>query len=387
MKNNKWTLALASLGVISLGSTAYAEEEVMSQVLTGVSSTTLSGYVDTSAFWMTGPSGALPGRFNDGAAYMDGFNLDVVGLTIEKPLGEDLWASGYRVDLLFGPNAIGYNNVVNPGGSGNESFGIKQAYVNLMTPIGNGLEWKMGVFDTIIGYESFTSYVNPNFGRSYGWNLEPTQHTGLLASYDVTEAVSVNAGIANTWIWGINTRPTSAFGWLGSVSVTAPDSWGFLSGSSLTGGIVTGGTSGGNTRNTISYYAGLNLLTGLEGFSVGIAFDYREGGANAVTVGDNWAWAGAGYLVYNVDKWTFAGRADFTKGSDGTFYTGFNNQNELFSFTGTIDYSLWENVITRFELRYDTAMNSNTPFGVTDAAGITTAENAFTLGVNAVYVF
>ena len=29
--------------------------------------------------------------------------------------------------------------------------------------------------------------------------------------------------------------------------------------------IVTGGTSGGNTKNTISYYAGLNMLTGLEG--------------------------------------------------------------------------------------------------------------------------
>jgi hypothetical protein len=46
----------------------------------------------------------------------------------------------------------------------------------------------MGVFNTIIGYESFESYLNPNYGRSYGWQIEPTQHTGLLASYQLSEA-------------------------------------------------------------------------------------------------------------------------------------------------------------------------------------------------------
>ncbi len=43
MKFNKWTLALAAGGVVSLGSIAQAEEKPMSQVMTAVSSTTLSG--------------------------------------------------------------------------------------------------------------------------------------------------------------------------------------------------------------------------------------------------------------------------------------------------------------------------------------------------------
>ena len=91
MKHNHWTLALASLGAISLGSVTYAEEQAMSQVLTAVSSTTLSGHVDTSAAWKLGGTGqsyescaptSLPGRFNDGIDKLQGFNPNVLGLTV-----------------------------------------------------------------------------------------------------------------------------------------------------------------------------------------------------------------------------------------------------------------------------------------------------------------
>ena len=200
MKLNKWTVALASTGVISLASAVQAEERAMHQVATAVSATTLSGYVDTSAIWKFGTgtesgaagSEALPGRAFDGEGRTDGFNLHVVGLTLERPLGEEDWAAGYRVDLLFGPDAVNYNTSVNADAL--SDFGIKQAYVNLLLPAGNGIDVKMGVFNTIVGYESFESYLNPNFSRSFGWQLEPTQHTGVLASYQLSEALSVSGG-------------------------------------------------------------------------------------------------------------------------------------------------------------------------------------------------
>ena len=65
MKYNKWTLCLAASGVVSLGSVIQAEEaqKQMSQVMTAVAATTLSGYVDTSAIWKFGTGNAnLPGR-------------------------------------------------------------------------------------------------------------------------------------------------------------------------------------------------------------------------------------------------------------------------------------------------------------------------------------
>ena len=56
MKLNQWTLALAAAGVVSLESMVQAEEkeQKMNPLLTAVSSTTLSGYVSTSAIWKPG---------------------------------------------------------------------------------------------------------------------------------------------------------------------------------------------------------------------------------------------------------------------------------------------------------------------------------------------
>ena len=48
MKFNKWTLGLAAVGVVSLASAVKAEEKA-SSVMTALSSTTISGYVNTSA--------------------------------------------------------------------------------------------------------------------------------------------------------------------------------------------------------------------------------------------------------------------------------------------------------------------------------------------------
>jgi len=407
MKYNAWTLTLAAAGVVSLASAVKAEEAAMSQVLTAVSSTTLSGYVDTSAIWKPGtgnggaaPGDTMPGRAFDGTSKMDGFNLHVVGLTLEKPVGEDLWAAGYRTDLLFGPDAVAYNPSAN--GDSTSDFAVKQAYVALRAPMGNGLDIKMGVFNTVIGYESFESYLNPNFSRSYGWFLEPTQHTGVLASYAIGEAVSISAGVAETLSSGINTqdpRAESIKTYMASLAITAPDSWGFLSGSSLYAGIVEGFSSADADGDTINFYTGFTIKTGVEGFSVGAAFDYRDDGANAIDADSNWAWALAGYVQFQAsEKWRMAGRMEYATGSDGTFYNagadmglypgdpGFDpavaddSSNELFSLVGTLDYQLWANVVTRGEIRWDMSMNDDKPFGNAD-------EQAVTVALNVVYKF
>src|SRR4051812_40707803 len=121
MKFNQWTLALAGAGIVSLGSVAQAEEQ--HSVMTAVQSTTLSGYVDTSASWWfgtqtKGANSGLPGRSFDGASKQDGFNLNAVKLSLEKPLGDDKnWSAGYKTDLIFGPDAIAYGTKLTSGGS------------------------------------------------------------------------------------------------------------------------------------------------------------------------------------------------------------------------------------------------------------------------------
>jgi hypothetical protein len=391
MNLNRWTVGLLAGGVVSLGSVVQAEES-HTAVQTALESTTISGYVDTSAIWKFGTgNAALPGRAFDGAAKVDGFNLNVVKLTVEKPIDESQWAAGYRIDIIAGPDAVGYNAVLGGGGD----FGLKDAYVALRAPVGNGLDFKIGTFSTVIGYEVFESPNNPNYSRSFGWQLEPTQHTGVLASYQVCEGFSLSAGVANTWNAGINARPVrlgstaaeSEKTYLASAALTAPDSLGFLAGATLYGGIVDG--LAGNTTDTTSYYAGATLPTPVEGLALGLAYDYVDD-SPLLLGGSNHAWALAGYLSYQVtEQLKINTRADYTRGTGGIWYAPApdGDENELFALTATLDYSLWANVLSRLELRWDHALDGSKPYGRVATPYGGGDRNALTLALNVVYKF
>ena len=101
-------------------------------------------------------------------------------------------------DLLFGPDANASLAAWAPRPWRASDFRIKQAYVALRAPVGNGLDFKVGVFDSIIGYESTEAGNNPNFTRSWGHTFEPSTHTGVLASYRINNMIAVAAGVANT---------------------------------------------------------------------------------------------------------------------------------------------------------------------------------------------
>src|SRR5208282_32095 len=178
MKFNKWTVGLAAIGVVSLASAARADEQ-MSQVQTALSNTTLSGYVDVAATWRPGTdSGPLGGPNIPASSYSknDGFSLNAVDIALDKPLDESPWASGYHVELMWGPDGVPAS-LGNTSAPGAMTANIRQAYIALRTPVGNsGIDWKIGVWDTIIGYESSSDPLNPNFTRSYGYNVEPTTH-------------------------------------------------------------------------------------------------------------------------------------------------------------------------------------------------------------------
>jgi hypothetical protein len=404
MKLNKWTTALAAGGVVSLGAMVQAEE-AQNPIMTAVSKTTLSGYVDTSAIWQIGHqreanaagSNFMPGRSYDGAAKQDGFNLNVVKLSVEKPLSEANWSAGYKVDLLFGPDANTYNTTST--GFNTSDFAVKQAYVALRAPVGNGLDFKMGVFDSIIGYEVFDAGNNPNYSRSYGYNLEPKAHTGILSSYQVTEWFSVAAGIANTTdniTQTINARPArnltgpvaeSEKTYMGAIALTAPESFGALKGATLYGGIVDGLPSTGNDRDVQNYYAGLTLPTPLTGLRFGLAYDYRGfSGNDTITPNSSssYANAAAAYLIWQAtEKLSIASRSDLTWANDGFYYNRpdpSDSGNQLFSETITVDYKLWDPVITRLEFRWDRNLHGEEVMAQLD-------ENIFSVALNVIYKF
>jgi hypothetical protein len=380
MKFNKWTLGLAAVGLVSWNSAASAQDAAPSTVLTSLSSTTLSGYVDTSMQWNLGSGNAnTPAYTFGGSGKADGFNLNVVQLSLDKPLDESEWAAGYHVDLWLGPDANGLGTVSSGFGS---DFAIRQAYVTLRTPVGNGLDWKIGVFDTIIGYESLASVNNPNYTHSYGFTIEPTSHTGILASYKITDLVNVSAGIANTVGPVINNRafpsttPLSGSEaesyktYMGAVALTAPQDWGFIGGSTLSAGIVNGFSDFGGA-NTANYYVGATVNTPISALKVGMSYDLLD-----VHVFGGDVWDIAGYATFQAtEKLSFSGRGEYEDVVGGGSH--------IYELTGTAQYDLWKNVITRAEFRWDHGDNGRF-FG-----GTTTPDrrNAYLLAAQVIYKF
>jgi len=275
MKFNKWTLALAAAGIVTAPSLLRADEQPKPEtVLTALSATTLSGYVDTSMEFNPGANhGNLPPyAFSGGASKANGFNLDVVDLALDKPQDESPWASGYHIELWMGPdaNTLGTQS----GGTVGGDFAIRQAYVLLRTPVGNGINWKIGVFDTPIGYEAYNNPSNPNFTHSYGFTIEPTQHTGILGTYQFCDAFSLSAGVGNTYGPVINARaPSPSYKtYMVAATFTAPTNWAWASGSTFSAGVVNGfdaaqSTDGGGDATSV--YAGATVNTPLSALKVG----------------------------------------------------------------------------------------------------------------------
>lgn len=405
MKFNKWTVALAAVGVVSLASAARAEEKE-SSVMTALSSTTLSGYVDTSAQWNLGTGNANPApyKFNS-PSKADGFNLDVVQLRIEKPLDESEWAAGYRVDLWAGPdaNTLGTQSTLS---TGKGDFAIRQAYVALRTPVLNGIDWKVGVFDSIVGYESVESPNNPNYTRSYGHSIEPQTHTGVLASYRFCDMVSASAGVANTTgpvinsrafapVQGSNAYSESYKTYMASLAITAPDRMGVLAGSTLYGGVVNGYNNNivgtGFSAPSLNAYAGATIATPVTGLRLGVAWDLLNvnttpnSGTFAGTKTEADIWSLAGYASFQAtEKLSFHGRFEYANGDiDKPSFA--QTGNGIYALTATAQYDLWKNVVSRLEFRWDHAEHGMLFGG--DTAGEPTRENAFLVAANVIYKF
>ena len=151
MKKNNYLFSIALLTAGLLCTAASRAEESQNQVFTAVSGTTLSGYVDTSMNWQFGDKKTSAGRMNDGADRQNGFNFNVAQIRFSKELDEDssLWSAGYSAALLIGPTAseITYASI-------SSDFVLQHAYVDLRAPVGNGLDFRFGSFESLIGFES-----------------------------------------------------------------------------------------------------------------------------------------------------------------------------------------------------------------------------------------
>jgi hypothetical protein len=394
MKFNKWTLGLAAVGVVSLASAARADEKV-SQLNTALSNTTISGYVDVGAQYESAAgavAGAAPYSIAGGP---ESFSLNTVDIAIDKPEDATPFAAGYHIELWTGSATTGLTPVA-PLSTGSI---VRQAYLALGTTFGGQeIDWKIGVWDTIIGYEGLTSSGNPNYTHSYGFAVEPTTHTGIQGTYKLNDEFTFQLAVADDSYPGGNGGYSAAINGaaanplihpttLGTIAYTAPSSWGPLSGATLTlGGIYTAGTNPGSGYS-VSGYAGTTIPTPIAALKFGTAFDYVNQSQNL----NGHVWVGGVYGTWTAsDKLTFNARAEYydqdTVAFIGTMLTAPGAVQHGEEFTVTAQYALWANVLSRLELRWDHA-EYGTPFSTTPYGTAFNTSDALFAGAELIYTF
>jgi hypothetical protein len=172
------------------------------------------------------------GLFNNHAT---NFNLHQAWMYLEKaaaPTNGNLdW--GFRADMMYGVdgadtqafgntqdgagNPRGYDTGWNHGIYG---WALPQLYGEIA---GDGWSVKAGHFYTLVGYEVVQATGNFFYSHSFTqYNSEPFTHTGVLATYQLTEDIESYAGWTLGWDTGFD-QLGSGNSWLGGFKATLTD--------------------------------------------------------------------------------------------------------------------------------------------------------------------
>ena len=140
--------------------------------------------------------------------YKDQVLLDQLDLNIERVVdaSKGKFDVGFHVEGYYGRDAFfthsnGILDENNKHGGGQEvSFDMDQAYLTFAVPVGSGLTVKAGKFVTLFGEETINPTNNYLYTHSYEFSYGiPFTQTGILASYNLSDKLSLTGGITRGW--------------------------------------------------------------------------------------------------------------------------------------------------------------------------------------------
>jgi len=379
----------------------------------------LSGYVDAGYsynFTGTGVNSTVNSRVNSDSAQQGDFNLYAVKLALEKALtSENKAQAGFRVDVMIGEDA---KYLANPGAGYSNSqqdsnyLFLEQAFVQLRAPLGNGWDFKVGKFASILGYEVMERPANMNITYGLLYNQFPFWYTGVLSSYKFDEYLDGKLGAANGANSDNNTTTSGGsdgVALLAALNVTAPGgnaNWSNNfeystasennTGSNPTSAngnntiqsalpVEAGSTSAAGGAWTIIYNSLGNWAPKFADNKLLLAFDTVLGntaGANGTNSGVNgknnttW-WGASAYAKYQFNDWfSLASRGEYLGGDNiaKVSTTPSSTQGGLswWEYTITAGFNVIDNVLIRAEYRLDWGTNISGSFNQTqNSAGPT----------------
>jgi hypothetical protein len=385
----------------------------------------LSGYVDAGySYNFTGASSGtsdVTGRFGSDTAAKGDFNLYAVKIALEKALtSENKAQAGFRTDVMIGEDANYLinrgttNNITNNNQNSNSLF-LEQAYVSIRAPVGNGWDFKVGKFVSILGYEVIERPANMNVTYGLLWQQMPLYYTGVLSSYKFDDYLDAKLGVVNGSQTDNNTT-TSGGGdgcaVLAALNVTAPGGNANWSNnfqySSNNDNNTSQGTNNSSTSNgvendssgsgyTFIYNSWGNWAPKFANDKLLLAFNSLLGTSSINDTehqhGATWFGAGA-YAKYQFNDWfSLCSRGEYLGGNNPSKIVGdagaYNGTGlSLWEYTLTAGFNVIDNLLIRAEYRLDwgNASVNNLETG-NNAANNTSAGPAHYAGAEVVYSF
>ena len=343
----------------------------------------LSGYVDTSYTYNFNGGGTSSGT-GKGITEVSGvgsdsqdFSVNAVKLALEKALPDDnVLAAGFRIDLMMGED---WQDNTETGG-----VTVQQAYVQFRAPVGNGLDFRFGKMVALLGYELDERPANDNFSFGLLYTYAYTgPDTGIDMTYAFTDWLSATLRFANTDgdDSGFYDNSDTSKSISGQVVLTSPGenadlAVGFFYAPEGTAnyGIpvrVDGEETFIENDQAVIFNMFGSWKPKMFNDKLKLAFDSVIGFTQdnylaADSSENNASFYGIGlYAKYQFTKmFSLAARAEYLHDSDGTakvsdsFEDGFDfrdspiytSQTDLYSWTLTAGFDIWENLLTRVEL-------------------------------------
>ena len=243
------------------------------------------------------------------------------------------------------------------------------------------LSVKAGHFYTIIGYEVVQAPDNFFYSHAYTmYNSEPFTHTGVLATYEASEDVTVYGGWVAGWDSGFEDNGDA---FLGGISVQVTDrlnvTYAAIGGRFGETRGITYPNERGYMHSIVSQYTLTDKLSYIGQNDILIA-DTENGDTARRTYDYN------SYLLYQVnDCWGFGGRFEWYQ-NEG-IYTDPGETANIYAFTLGTNYKPTANIIIRPEIRWDSVFNRT----AVAAAGNSVLENndssQTTVGCDAIFLF
>jgi len=340
MKHDLKILAAASLGLLSVTSTAFAEDAAPTGPTLGsvleASGITATGYVAASYFHSTGSNEVH--NFDTGH---DTFQLDQASLTLAYQPKEGF---GALVQVIGGEDAS-LLSTDSTGAAKGDKIAVAQAYAQYA---GGPLTIIAGKYWTLAGAEVTPVTGNTNFSRSLLFTFEPAYHTGVRATVAATDTLSFMVGVNNGW----NYDKTSYGSKTGEVGVSFAPVKAFSIGAY---GYFGKDPSFDDQRSLADIVATFNV-TDMLSFVVSADFGQQKGAAAFTADGEDTAkWTGfAGYanVKFN-DMVRLSLRAEQFKDKNGIFF-GIADE-KIKEATLTLGIAPVKSFEFRVELRQDKA--------------------------------